>query len=59
MTVYKVKKPVNLGYLDYTTLDKRRFYCQREVELNQRLCPDAYLGIVPITEHGGHFSIEG
>ncbi|GAH20091.1 unnamed protein product, partial [marine sediment metagenome] len=29
--VYKVKKPVNLGYLDYTTLDKRHFYCQREV----------------------------
>ena len=57
--VYKVKKPVNLGYLDYTTLDKRRFYCQREVELNQRLCPDAYLGVVPIIEHGGHFSIGG
>jgi len=57
--VYKVKKPVNLGYLDYTTLDKRRFYCQREVELNQRLCPDAYLGVVPIIRHEGHFSIEG
>ncbi len=46
--VYKVKKPVNLGYLDYTTLEKRRFYCQREVELNRRLCPDTYLGVVPI-----------
>ena len=46
--VYKVKKPVNLGYLDYTTLDKRLFYCQQEVELNRRLCPDAYLGTVPI-----------
>lgn len=57
--VYKVKKPVDLGYLDYTTLDKRWFYCQREVELNRRLCPDAYLGVVLITEHGGHFSIEG
>ncbi|MBM4433117.1 MAG: hypothetical protein FJ025_03880, partial [Chloroflexi bacterium] len=32
--VYKVKKPVNLGYLDYTTLEKRLFYCQKEVELN-------------------------
>jgi hypothetical protein len=40
--VFKVKKPVNLGYLDYTTLEKRRFYCQREVELNWRLCPDTY-----------------
>lgn len=57
--VYKVKKPVNLDYLDYTTLDKRRFYCQREVELNQRLCPDAYLGVVSIIEHGGHFSVGG
>jgi len=57
--VYKVKKPVNLGYLDYTTLDKRRFYCQREVELNQRLCSDAYTGVVPIIEHGGHFSLSG
>lgn len=48
--VYKVKKPVNLGYLDYTTLEKRHFYCQREVELNRRLCPDAYLGVVPINQ---------
>ncbi|MFC2006051.1 gluconokinase [Chloroflexota bacterium] len=57
--VYKVKKPVNLGYLDYTTLDRRRFYCQREVELNQRLCPDAYLGVVPITRNRGDILIEG
>jgi len=48
--VYKVKKPVNLGYLDYTTLEKRRYFCYREVELNKRLCPDAYLAVVPITE---------
>ncbi|MFC2008230.1 AAA family ATPase [Chloroflexota bacterium] len=47
--VYKVKKPVNLGYLDYTTMDNRRFFCQREVELNRRLCPDVYLGVVTIT----------
>ncbi len=57
--VYKVKKPVNLGYLDYTTLDKRHFYCQREVELNQRLCPDAYLGVVPITRHGDNIRVGG
>ncbi len=52
--VYKIKKPVNLGYLDYTTLDKRRFYCQREIELNRRLCPDAYLEVVPIVRGRGH-----
>ncbi len=46
---YKVKKPVNLGFLDYTTLERRRFYCQEEVRLNRRLAPDVYLGVVPIT----------
>ena len=46
--VYKIKKPVNLGYLDYTTLEKRHFFCHQELELNRRLCPDAYLAVVPI-----------
>ena len=50
--VYKVKKPVNLGYLDYSTLERRQFYCQREIELNRRLCPQAYLGVVPISKKG-------
>ena len=57
--VYKVKKPVNLGYLDYTSLDRRQFYCQREVELNRRLCPDTYLGVVPITRDKGDTFVEG
>ncbi len=57
--VYKVKKPVNLGYLDYTTLEKRHFFCRKEVELNRRLCPDAYLGVVAITRQGGRVSIDG
>jgi aminoglycoside phosphotransferase family enzyme len=57
--VYKVKKPVNLGYLDYTTLEKRRFFCQQELELNRRLCPDAYLAVVPVVEERGEFHIEG
>ncbi len=57
--VYKVKKPVNLGFLDYTTLDKRQFYCQREVKLNRRLCPNVYLGVVPITKVKGDIFIEG
>ncbi|MFH1016000.1 MAG: aminoglycoside phosphotransferase, partial [Chloroflexota bacterium] len=51
--VYKVKKLVNLGYLDYTTLEKRKFFCEKEVELNRRLCPDAYLGVIPITRDKG------
>jgi len=56
---YKVKKPVNLGYLDYTTLEKRRFFCLQELELNRRLCPDAYLAVVPITEENGAFHVGG
>jgi aminoglycoside phosphotransferase family enzyme len=46
---YKVKKPVNLGFLDYTTLERRRVYCEEEVRLNRRLAPDLYLGVVPIS----------
>ena len=57
--VYKVKKPVDLGYLDYTTLEKRRFYCQREVELNRRLSPDVYLGVVAITRERNNFYMDG
>jgi hypothetical protein len=57
--VYKVKKPVNLGFLDYTTLEKRRFYCQKEVELNRRLCPEVYLGVVPITRDRNNIFAEG
>jgi len=47
--VYKIKKPVNLGYLDYTSLERRHFFCRQELDLNRRLCPDAYLAVVPIT----------
>lgn len=52
--VYKIKKPVNFGFLDFTTLELRKLYCEKEVELNRRLCPDIYLGVVPIsfTEKG-------
>ncbi len=57
--VYKVKKPVDLGYLDYTSLEKRYFYCQREVELNQRLCSDTYLGVVPITRNRAGIVLDG
>jgi len=56
--VYKVKKPVNLGYLDYTTLEKRHFFCYQELELNRRLCPSAYLAVVPVIEVKGELRIE-
>jgi aminoglycoside phosphotransferase family enzyme len=57
--VYKIKKPVDMGFLDYTTLEKRRYYCGREVELNRRLCADTYLGVVPITKEKRRYSLEG
>ncbi len=46
--VYKVKKDVDLGFLNFTTLEKRRFFCEKELELNRRLCGDMYLEVVPI-----------
>jgi aminoglycoside phosphotransferase family enzyme len=57
--VYKIKKPVNLGYLDYTTLEKRKYFCEREVELNRRLCTDTYLGVIPLTLDDGKVTIDG
>lgn len=59
--VYKIKKPVDLGFLNFTTLDRRRFYCNEEVRLNRRLCPDMYLGVVEVRESpaGAHFDGEG
>ena len=57
--VYKVKKPVNLGYLNYTTLEKRYFYCQKEVELNRRLCSDVYLEVVPVSRERGDIIMGG
>jgi aminoglycoside phosphotransferase family enzyme/predicted kinase len=55
--VYKVKKPVDFGFLDFTTLEKRKFYCQQEVVLNRRLCPEIYLGVVEIRLHQGRISL--
>jgi len=50
--VYKVKKAVDLGFLDFTTLEKRRFFCKKELKLNRRLCGDMYLEVVPINRSG-------
>lgn len=46
---YKIKKSINLGFLDFSTLEKRRFYCNEELRLNKRLAPSIYLAVVPIT----------
>src|SRR5688572_13596413 len=54
--VYKVKKPLDLGFLDFSTLEKRREACETEVRLNRRLCRDVYLDVVPISRQGGLLS---
>ena len=54
--VYKVKKSVNFGFLDFSTLEKRRFYCTEEVRLNSRLAPDVYLGTVEVRKQGDQFA---
>jgi aminoglycoside phosphotransferase family enzyme len=55
--VYKIKKPVNFGFLDFSTLEKRRYYCEREVELNRRFSRDLYMGVVPIFSSDGGFTM--
>lgn len=57
--VYKIKKPVDLGFLDFTTIEKRRFFCEEEARLNSRLAPEIYLGVVPITFRNGRAQVNG
>ena len=45
---YKIKKALNLGFLDFSTLEARHFYCTEELRLNRRLAPDLYLDVVAI-----------
>jgi aminoglycoside phosphotransferase family enzyme/predicted kinase len=58
---YKVKKPVNPGFLDFSTLEKRRHFCDEEVRLNRRLAPQVYLGVVSVVTAttGAQFEGEG
>ena len=53
--VYKVKKSLHLPFLDYSTLEKRQYFCQEEIRLNRRLAPAIYLGVVPILKEGESF----
>jgi aminoglycoside phosphotransferase family enzyme len=55
--VYKVKKPVNFGFLDFTTLENRRHFCQEEIRLNRRFSPDVYLEVVPISVRDSYFQM--
>lgn len=56
---YKIKKPVDFGFLNFTTIEKRLFFCNEEIRLNRRLCPDLYLGVVELRSDTGGASFVG
>lgn len=57
--VYKVKKPVKLPFLDFTTIEQRHFFCHEEVRINRPWAPDVYLGVVPVTRDANGLRFEG
>jgi aminoglycoside phosphotransferase family enzyme/predicted kinase len=57
--VYKIKKPVNLGFLDFSSLELRHADCERELVLNRRLAEDIYLGLESICNHDGELHFGG
>jgi aminoglycoside phosphotransferase family enzyme len=56
---YKIKKPVNLGFFDFSTLDKRRHFCEEKVRLNRRMASEVYLGVVPVNRTKLGVKMEG
>ncbi len=57
--VYKVKKNVDLGFLDFSSLSARHHFCQEELRLNYLLAPEIYLEVLPITQKGDNFILDG
>ena len=57
--VYKLKKPVNFGFLDFSSLEKRHFFCQEELRLNRFFAPDLYLDVVAISGSVEHPQLSG
>ena len=56
---YKLKKPVNLGFLDYSTLEKRKHFCEEELRLNQKTAKEIYLEVVAITFSDDKYQLGG
>ncbi len=56
---YKIKKPVNFGFLDFTTLEQRKYFCEEELRLNQRGAPHLYVEVLAITLGSDHLSLKG
>jgi aminoglycoside phosphotransferase family enzyme/predicted kinase len=59
LRAYKVKKAVNFGFLNFTSLEKRKHFCERELALNQRLSPNVYLEVAEVRELNGVYTIGG
>jgi hypothetical protein len=57
--VYKVRRPVRFGFVDFSTLEKRRHDCAEELRLNRRLAPDVYLRVARVTSDDGVIAIDG
>jgi len=57
--VYKIKKAVDFGFLNFTTVEKRKFFCHQEVALNRRLSPDVYIGVVEVNRENSRIVFEG
>jgi aminoglycoside phosphotransferase family enzyme/predicted kinase len=57
--VYKIKKPVDLGFVDLSTLELRRSNCEAELRLNRRLSPDVYLAVLPVVQRDGAITLGG
>ncbi|MEH6634196.1 MAG: AAA family ATPase [Halioglobus sp.] len=56
---YKIKKPVNFDFLDFSTVEKRRHYCNEELRLNRRFAPGLYLAVIPITRTAQELQFDG
>lgn len=56
---YKFKKPVSFGFLDFSTLEKRKYFCRRELELNSRSSPSIYLDVQTVRRDGEHYQLNG
>lgn len=56
---YKIKKPVDYGFVNYTTLEQRHYYCDQEIKLNQALTKDIYLEVLPITKTATGYEVNG
>lgn len=57
--VYKIKKPIHYSFLDFSTIEKRKHFCERELQLNKRFAKDIYLEVLPIYRSEGRYQIGG